>query len=185
MEISRRGFLKISASSLMASGIGISLKPVQAHAQPLKIRYTRETTTICSYCSVGCGLIISTRDEKVVNTEGDPDHPISQGTLCAKGAALYLQSVNRNRLQAPLYRAPYSSEWREVSWEWAIAKIAGNVKASRDKSFKFKNSRGEIVNRTEAIASVGSAAMDNEECFIYQKFLRSLGLVYIENQARI
>jgi len=185
MNVSRRGFLKISGTALMTSGIGLSLKPVSAHAQPLKIKYAKETTTICPYCAVGCGIIVSARNGKVINTEGDPDHPINKGSLCSKGGSIYQLSVNKNRLDKPLYRAPYATEWKEVSWEWALDKIAENVKKSRDKSFVQKNAKGQIVNRTNGIASVGSAAMDNEECFIYQKFLRALGLVYIEHQARI
>jgi formate dehydrogenase major subunit len=185
MDVTRRGFLKISGAALAASGIGISLKPVSAYAQPLKIQYAKETTTICPYCSVGCSIIVSTRNGKVVNTEGDPDSPINRGSLCTKGGSIYQMAVNKNRLGKPLYRAPFATEWKEVSWEWALDKIAENVKKSRDKSFKIKNAKGELVNRTEGIASVGSAAMDNEECFLYQKFLRGLGLVYIEHQARI
>jgi len=185
MDVSRRGFLKISSAALMASGIGINLKPVAAHAQPLKIKYAKETTTICPYCAVGCGIIVSTRGGKVINTEGDPDHPVNRGSLCSKGGSIYQLSQNKNRLDKPLYRAPYSDKWEEKSWEWMIDKIARNVKKSRDKSFVFKNEKGQVVNRTDGIASVGSAAMDNEECFIYQKLLRGLGLVYIEHQARI
>lgn len=185
MDVSRRGFLKISGAALMASGIGINLKPVSSYAQPLKIKYAKETTTICPYCAVGCGIIVSTRNGKVINTEGDPDHPINRGSLCSKGGSIYQLAVNDNRLDKPLYRAPYSSEWKAVSWEWVLDKIARNIKESRDKSFKTTNGKGQIVNRTEGIASVGSAAMDNEECFIYQKLLRGLGLVYIEHQARI
>ncbi len=185
MDVSRRGFLKISGAALMAGGVGISLKPVSAKAQPLKIRYTKEITTVCPYCSVGCGIIVSTRDGKVINTEGDPDSPINRGSLCSKGGNIYQMAVNKNRLTKPLYRAPYATEFQEVTWEWALEKIAQNVRKSRNQSFKFRNAKGEVVNRTEGIASVGSAAMDNEECFIYQKFLRGLGLVYIEHQARI
>jgi len=185
MDVTRRGFLKISGAALMAGGVGISLKPVSAQAQPMKIRYTKETTPVCPYCSVGCGIIVSTRDGKVVNTEGDPDHPISRGSLCSKGGNIYQMAVNKNRLDKPLYRAPNATEWKEVEWEWALEKIAHNIKKSRDKSFKFRNANGEVVNRTEGIASVGSAAMDNEECWLYQKFLRGLGLVYVEHQARI
>ena len=92
---------------------------------------------------------------------------------------------NKNRLDKPLYRAPFATEWKEISWEEALDKIARNIKTSRDKSFKARNEKGELVNRTDGIASVGSAAMDNEECWLYQKFLRGLGLVYIEHQARI
>jgi formate dehydrogenase major subunit len=185
MEVTRRGFLKISGFALASSGLGISLKPVSAYAQPLKIKYAKETTTICPYCSVGCSIIVSARNGKVVNTEGDPNSPINQGSLCSKGGSIYQMSVNRNRLEKPLYRAPNAAEWKEVSWEWALDKIAANVKKSRDKSFHARNGKGETVNRTDGIASVGSAAMDNEECFAYQKFLRGLGLVYIEHQARI
>jgi len=185
MDVTRRGFLKLSGTVLAASGVGISLKPVSAYAAPLKIQYAKETTTICPYCSVGCSIIVSVRNGKVVNTEGDPDSPINQGSLCSKGGSIYQMSVNENRLGKPLYRAPYATEWKEVDWEFALDKIARNIKTSRDKSFKFKNDKGETVNRTEGIASVGSAAMDLEECFVYQKFLRGLGLVYIEHQARI
>jgi formate dehydrogenase major subunit len=185
MKVTRRGFLKISGVAIITSGIGISLKPVFAHAQPLKIKYAKETTTICPYCAVGCGIIVAARKGKVINTEGDPDHPINRGSLCTKGGSIYQLSVNKNRLDKPLYRAPYSDKWEEKSWEWMIDKIAKNVKKSRDKSFTERNAKGQVVNRTDGIASVGSAAMDNEECFIYQKFLRGLGLVYIEHQARI
>jgi len=185
MDVSRRGFLKISGAVLAASGLGISLRPVSAYAQPLKIKYAKETTTICPYCSVGCSIIVSTRDGKVINTEGDPDSPINRGSLCSKGGSIYQMAVNKNRLTKPLYRAPYATEWKEVEWEWAFEKIAENIKRSRDASFKATNDKGEAVNRTEGIASVGSAAMDLEECFTYQKFLRGLGLVYIEHQARI
>ncbi|ABC78244.1 formate dehydrogenase major subunit [Syntrophus aciditrophicus SB] len=185
VDVNRRGFLKISGAVLAASGLGISLKPVSAYAQPLKIQYAKETTTICPYCSVGCSIIVSTRKGKVVNTEGDPDSPINRGSLCTKGGSIYQMANNENRLGKPLYRAPYATEWKEVDWEWALERIAKNVKTSRDKSFRAANDKGELVNRTEGIASVGSAAIDNEECFVYQKFLRGLGLVYIEHQARI
>lgn len=187
MRVTRRVFLKISGSALAAGGIGISLAPVAAHAKTLKIKYARKTTTICPYCGVGCSIIVSTTSYgKVINTEGDPASPINAGSLCSKGSSLYqLSAANPNRLQKPLYRAPYESEWQEVSWEWALDKIARNVKESRDKSFQVINDNGQEVNRTMGIASVGSAAMDNEECYLYQKFLRGLGLVYIEHQARI
>jgi formate dehydrogenase major subunit len=187
MNVTRRTFLKISGMVWATSGIGISIKPIRAYAKPLKIKYAKETTTICPYCSVGCSIIVSTTSYgKVINTEGNPNSPINAGALCSKGSALYQLSVsNPNRLQRPLYRAPFESEWKEVSWEWALDRIARNVKKSRDESFRLINDKGLSVNRTEGIASVGSAALDNEECFLYQKFLRGLGLVYIEHQARI
>lgn len=187
MDVTRRGFLKISGATALAGGLGVPLFPKAAQAQPSKILYTKETTTICPYCAVGCGIIVHTRDGKVVNTEGDPDHPINEGSLCPKGGSLSQLSydANKNRLTKPLYRAPSAKEWKEVSWDWALDKIAENIKKSRDASFMAKNEKGETVNRTDAIASVGSAALDNEECYVYQKFLRALGLVYIEHQARL
>jgi formate dehydrogenase major subunit len=187
MRITRRCFLKVSGTVLVTSGFGVSIKPVSAYAKPLKIKYAKETTTICPYCSVGCSIVISTTSYgKVINTEGDPNSPINAGALCSKGSSLYqMSSANANRLHKPLYRAPYENEWKEVTWEWALDKIARNVKKSRDDSFRLINDKGLSVNRTEGIASVGSAALDNEECFLYQKFLRGLGLVYIEHQARI
>jgi len=186
MMISRRGFLKISGATFAAGGLGLNLNPVKAYAADTKIKFAKETTTICPYCAVGCGIIVHTKNGKVVNTEGDPDHPISQGSLCSKGSSLFqLTHQNNERLTKPLYRAPKSDKWEEKSWEWVIEKIAKNVKESRDASFVTKNAKGQTVNRTDGIASVGSAAMDNEECYAYQKLLRSLGLVYIEHQARI
>jgi formate dehydrogenase major subunit len=191
--LTRRNFLKfsgITAAGLVFSQLGFDLTAAQTYAAELRtelrIKGAKETPTICCFCSVGCGILVSTdKKGKVINTEGDPDHPISEGALCAKGASSYQIAVNENRLKKVRYRAPNSTKWKEVSWEWALGKIAANIKKSRDKSFTEKNSDGKVVNRTNGIASVGSAAMDNEECWLYQKMLRSLGLVYIEHQARI
>jgi len=189
MDLSRRDFLKISGASTMGLALkelGFDVASVHAEVSPLRIAYAKETRTICPYCAVGCGIIIHSVDGKVVYTEGDPDHPINRGSLCSKGSSVYQLSANNPaRSKKPLYRAPNSSEWKEVSWEWALDKIAERIYTTREKSFMFKNDKGQTVNRTEAIASVGSAAMDNEECYIYRKFLTALGLVYIEHQARI
>ena len=189
MKITRRTFLKISgatAAGTVMGGLGFDLTPAEVYAQELRIKGAKETTSICCYCSVGCGIIVYTDAKgKVINAEGDPDHPISEGALCPKGGSSYQIAVNPNRLQKVLYRAPFSAAWKEVSWEWALNKMAANIKKSRDKSFTEKNAKGQVVNRTNGIASVGSAALDNEECWLYQKFLRSLGLVYIEHHARL
>ena len=192
MNVTRRDFIKITgvtAAGLAVSGsLGFDLSPVKAHAQMLKTKYAKETTTICCYCAVGCGAIVHTSkkgDGRVINIEGDPDHVINRGALCSKGAALAGLVENENRLLSPMYRAPYAKEWQQVSWEWAIDRIARRVKATRDASFTATNEAGQTVNRTTAIASVGSAALDNEECWTYQALMRSLGLVYIEHQARI
>ncbi len=191
MDITRRDFFKITGASAAGAaimGLGLDLKPLKSHAQTLKLRFAKETTSICCYCAVGCGVICSTGEAgagKIINIEGDPDHPVNEGALCAKGAALSQLANNDSRLTAPLYRAPYSSEWRKVSWDWALANIAERVKKTRDADFEHKNTKGQVVNRTTAIASVGSSALDNEECWLIQALMRSLGLVYIEHQARI
>jgi formate dehydrogenase major subunit len=191
MRVDRRQFIQVSgaaAAGIAVSSLGFDLKPVKAHAQMLKTQYAKETTTICCYCAVGCGAIVHTSkrgDGRVINIEGDPEHVINRGALCSKGAALKQLVENDNRITEPLYRAPGASEWRKVSWDWALSQIADRVKATRDKSFEAKNAKGQVVNRTMGIASVGSAALDNEECWIYQALMRALGLVYIEHQARI
>ena len=191
MKLNRRDFMKISgatAAGIAVSGLGFDLKPVKAHASHLKTQYARETTTICCYCGVGCGAIVHTSqrgDGRVINIEGDPDHVINQGSLCSKGASLKQLVENDRRLTDPMYRAPYSDKWQTVSWEWALSNIADRVKKTRDMGFEKTNAKNQVVNRTTQIASIGSAALDNEECWIYQALMRSLGLVYIEHQARI
>jgi formate dehydrogenase major subunit len=185
MELSRRGFLKLSGGAISASIVGVGLKPAQAYAAPLAIQYAQETLTICPYCAVGCGLIVQTSGGEVINTEGDPDHPINRGTICSKGAALYQLRHNEKRITEPMYRAKGSKEWKKVSWDWSLDQIAHKIKETRDDTFMETNAKGQVVNRTDGIASVGSAALDNEECYLFQKLLRSWGLVYIEHQARI
>ena len=201
MAVSRRDFLKISGSSVVLGSLGINLGPAKAYAQGLRIKDAKQTYTVCPYCSVGCGIIVQTKDGKVVNTEGDPDHPISEGTLCSKGASLYQVINNEKRVLKPMYRAAGATEWKEVEWDWALDEIAKRVKDTRDKSFKITSKskvkekaadgtekdveKDFVVNRTDAIAHVGSAALDNEECYMLQKLMRSWGLVYIEHQARI
>jgi len=185
MKITRREFFKFSGSGLAAAGLGVSLAPVQAKAEGLPIRYAKQTPTICPYCAVGCGIIVHTVNGSVINAEGDPDHPINAGTLCPKGSSILQLRDNTARVTRPMYRAAGAKEWKEVEWEWALDQIAARVKKSRDTSFVRKNKEGQTVNRTDGIASVGSAALDNEECYLLQKLLRSWGLVYIEHQARI
>jgi len=191
MKVNRRQFIQISGSAaagLAVSSLGFDLRPVKAHAQMLKTIYAKETTTICCYCAVGCGAIVHTSkkgDGRVINIEGDPDHVINRGALCSKGAALSQLVENNQRVTEPMYRPPYSKEWKKVSWDWALTEIAKRVKATREATFEATNANGQVVNRTGGIASVGSAALDNEECWIYQALMRAVGLTYIEHQARI
>ena len=198
MSVTRRDFFKITGSSVLALGAPALS---EASERKSKIVGATETRTICPYCSVGCGIIVHTKDGKVVNAEGDPDHPINEGTLCPKGASITQLVNNDLRVKKPMYRAPGASEWKEVEWDWTIDQIARKVKDTRDRTFKL-TSKSKVkekqpdgtdkevekeftVNRTDAIAHIGSAALDNEECYLLQKMMRSWGLVYIEHQARI
>ena len=195
MKVTRRDFLVGSgtlAGGLALSSLGIDLSPVIAYAEEMKkidkVKSAKQTTSICCYCGVGCGLVCSTdaATGKIINIEGDPEHPINEGTLCAKGAGSYqTTAANEHRLTKVLYRAPKSDKWQEKSWDWAITRIAKNIKASRDAGFITKNSKGEVVNRVENIAHMGSSNIDNEECWLITAMARSLGLVYIDHQARV
>ena len=194
MRINRREFIQISGAA--AAGLALSscagkggmIAPARDQAKALQIQDAKETTTICPYCAVGCGAIVHTSKrgkKRAINIEGDPGHVINRGTLCSKGAALRQLSENKERITQPMYRAPGAKEWKKVDWDWALTKIAKKVKETRDATFEARNAKGQVVNRTMGIASVGSAAIDNEECWIYQALLRAAGLVYIEHQARI
>ena len=192
MKLSRRDFLKLSGATtgslLLPTGAALAAK---GKTFPLH-KPIGETPTICCFCGVGCGAIVASAPGpdgklRVVNIEGDPDHPVNQGTLCSKGQALAQINldVGNKRLTKPLYRAPGSSEWEEISWEEAIERIAKKIKEARDQHFIVQDDEGRTVNRLEAIASLGGAALDNEECSLITKLMRALGLVYIEHQARI
>lgn len=187
MKISRRGFLGAAGASTLGGAVTFLGFPKTAKAADLseiKTVETKESTTICPYCGVGCGLIVSTREGKVINIEGDPDHPINEGSLCSKGSALFQVAVNERRLKKVKYRAPGSSNWEEKSWDWTLSEIAKRVKKTRDASFIQKED-DKIVNRTNGIACLGGAALDTEECYLLSKFARSLGITYLEHQARI
>ena len=195
MELTRRGFLKLSGAStagfLLFKGAG--WKKVLGYS-PIPLRKKiGETTTICCYCAVGCGAIAAADGGRVVNIEGDPEHPINEGTLCSKGQALsQFHTVNGEdnprRLTKPLYRASGASDWEEVSWDWAIDTVAERIKTTRDNNWISTIDVGGTtynVNRTDAIAEFGGGELDNEECYLLVKMARALGLVYIEHCARI
>ncbi len=186
-KISRRLFFQQGAFTLgtVISIFALPSKSALAHNNEFKTIRTKESTTICPYCGVGCGMIVSVRDGKVINIEGDPDHPINLGSLCSKGAALYQVANNELRLSKVKYRAPGANSWEEKSWDWTIERIAEKIKGTRDATFQLKDKDGLTINRTEGIACLGGAALDNEECYSYSKFARSLGVVYLEHQARI
>jgi len=184
MKLSRRAFLK---SSAMATG-GLLLPAGAAAARVPKFPIHKrigEVPTICTYCAVGCGQIVATQGGRVVNIEGDPDHPINQGSLCSKGLAAYQVTSSPRRLTKPLYRAPGSDKWEEKNWDWALDQIAQRIKKTRDDHWTAQAASGTTVNRTEAIAFLGGSQNTNEECYLWVKALRAMGLVYIEHQARI
>lgn len=193
MELSRRDFLKAGGAGLGGIVIWQALgsdKKAFPKDIPLRKAVIGEWSTICCYCSVGCGAVVAASGNMVVNLEGDPDHPINQGALCPKGQAL-LQihnvdgAINPYRLTKPLYRAPGASDFTEISWDEAIERVAARVKQTRDRTFIKTDSNGKTVNRTEAIGSLGGGELDNEECYILSKMDRALGLVYIEHCARL
>jgi len=187
MKISRRKFLGTAG----AAAVGGVLTPwnVSAMGNPTVISATDlegavKTTSICPFCAVGCGLTVYQKNGKIVNIEGDSDHPINEGTLCSKGNAVYQVANSPGRLQKVLYRSPGSSKWEEKSWGWVLPRIAQRIKQTRDQTF-LKSEDNQVVNRTEGIASLGGAALDNEECYLLSKFMRGLGVTYLEHQARI
>ena len=194
MEITRRGFLALSGAvgSQAALGAFGLMGPVKAYADELskanKVKASKQFTTVCAYCSCGCGLICSVdyMTGKIFNIEGDPENPINEGSLCAKGAGFFdLTEANKHRLRKVQYRAPYSDKWEEKDWDWALNRIARLTKDARDKDFVVTNEKGELVNRTESVAHLGSSNIDNEECWLISMSVRSMGLVYIDHQARV
>ncbi len=146
----------------------------------------RVGTSICPYCAVGCGQLVYARGNQVIHVEGDPRNPINQGTLCPKGSATFGWMVNPNRLTTVKYRAPYSDHWEERPLDWAMERIAQLVKQTRDETFVARLPDGTTVNHTMALAALGGATLDCEENYLIKKLYGGgLGMVWIENQARV
>ena len=188
MKCDRRKFLKMTGvgiAGLTLGQFGVNLSPVAAYAAGFKIQGAREVVTVCPFCSVSCHIIAYVRDGELVSTEGDPDYPINEGSLCAKGAAMFTMTKSEHRLHKPLYRAPYSDKWEEKDWDWTLERIAERVKETRDKDFIHKNAKGQIVNRLESMFLLGTSHADNEECALAHQAMRSLGVVHMDHQARI
>ena len=191
--LSRRAFLQSSiAGGAVLSAFGFDVAPVLAQAKTLKISRTSETRSTCPYCSVSCGVIIHTLGDRaknavpqVIHVEGDPDHPINRGTLCPKGASLQQDILNERRLVKPQVRRPASDHWEEIDWTTAVDEIARRIKTTRDATFIATDSRGRTVNRCESIAWAGGCTDTNELNYLVVKTMRSLGVVGLENQARV
>lgn len=188
MNVTRRQFLKLSgamAATLAVVELGFDDLKAKASAKQFKIAKLKPTPTICPYCAVGCGILVYSNEKDVVYTEGDPDHPINEGTLCSKGTTVRQVYTSDRRVKKPMYRAPGSDKWEEKEWDWTLNKIAEKMKETRDRTF-ITNENGMTVNKTEAIACMGGAALDNEETYLLSKLMRAgMGLTYIEHQARI
>jgi formate dehydrogenase major subunit len=190
MELSRREFLKASGVGMGGIFLLGALNPDVALASPAKMlplkKKIGEKSTICPYDASGCGFVVAAENGKVVNIEGDPDHPINRGAGCAKGQTIrQLSADNPWRLSKVLYRRPGGTDWEEQTWDWAINTIARRIKDTRDASFIEMDSSGNVVNRTETVANLGGSALDNEECYLLAKLTRALGVVYLEHHARI
>ena len=193
MNLTRRDFLKISAvGGVGATVLGFDLAPAYAQMRELKIARATETRSTCPYCSVSCGVIIYTLGDKaknvtsqVVHVEGDPDHPINRGTLCPKGSSIQQEILNPRRLTKPQVRRPGSDHWEDISWDAAIDEIGHRVKKTRDETFVETDEQGQMANRCEGIAFTGGCTDTNEFNYLVVKSMRSLGVCYIENQARV
>jgi formate dehydrogenase major subunit len=191
MEISRRDVLRLSVAGgtgtalggLIASGV--NLAPVVAQAQQLRIRDAKVTPSVCPFCAVGCATLVHTVDGKIVNIEGDPRSPHNEGTLCPKGAATFQLHINPNRPTRVLHRAPGAADWEVWDLNKAMDRVAELVKKTRDETFIERISNGKLVNATTSIFSLGGATLDDEWNHLHQKLMRGLGIVAIENQARI
>ena len=193
METSRRNFLKVAGlGGAAATMFGFDLKPVYAAVRELKISRATETRSTCPYCAVSCGVLIYTLGDKaknvtpqVIHVEGDPDHPINRGTLCPKGASLEQDILNDRRLLKPQVRRPGGTDWEDIPWDQALDEIAAWTKKTRDATFVEKDASGKTVNRCEGIAFTGGCTDTNEFNYLVVKSMRSLGVCYLENQARV
>ena len=186
---SRRDFLRTGVRGGFTFGgllgLGLDLRAAQEEVRQSRIAGAREVPSVCPYCAVGCGQLVHVRNGAIINIEGNPESPISQGTLCPKGAATYQLVVNPNRVTKVWHRAPGATEWDKTKdLEWAMNRIAVLTKQTRDASFAATR-EGKRVNHTLKIASLGGATMDNEWNYLQCKLMRALGVVQIENQARI
>ncbi len=195
MAFSRRQFLKLSASGIGATSLtalGFSPSRVLADVRTSKLARTTETRSTCPYCSVSCGVILYTLGDRaknaraeIVHVEGDPDHPVSRGSLCPKGAAILDFVRSPNRLRFPEYRAPGASRFERVTWDWALDEIAKRMKADRDASFVARNAAGVTVNRWATTGFLAGCATSNETGYLTHKVIRALGMTALDNQARI
>ncbi len=195
MKVSRRQFFRICSAGIGASGLaamGYSTAFAAEQAREFKLARTTETRNTCPYCSVGCGILMYGMGDRaknaksaIIHIEGDPDHPVNRGTLCPKGAGLLEFVHSPDRLKYPEVREPGSSEWKRIGWDEAFDRIAKLMKADRDANFELKNKDGATVNRWPTFGVLAASASSNESGALTGKFVRSLGVLNFDNQARV
>jgi formate dehydrogenase major subunit len=194
-ELTRRQLLKAGAGSAglalipLANPLGFDLREAKKIQTDFRLSGAKEVHSICPYCAVGCSLIAYTKEvngkTQLLQIEGDPDSPVNEGRLCPKGATAMQLATSSRRVEKPLYRAPGTGKWEEKSWDFMLDKLAKNIKSSRDNTFVARDANGNLVNRTEGVAFAGGAAFSSEEGYFATKLMRSLGVVHIEQQARV
>jgi formate dehydrogenase major subunit len=195
MDMNRRQFFRVSGAGLAASSLvalGFSPTAALAETRNFKLARATETRNTCPYCSVGCGIVMYSLGDKaknvtssIIHIEGDPDHPVNRGTLCPKGAGLLDFVHSPNRLKYPEIREPGATEWKRVSWDEAMSRVAKLMKADRDANFQATNAAGLTVNRWTSTGMLAASASSNETGYITHKVMRSLGMLVFDNQARV
>lgn len=195
IDVNRRQFLKLTAAGLGSSSaamLGFAPGAALAEVRAYKLTRATEVRNTCPYCSVGCGLLMYSLGDRaknakpeIIHIEGDPDHPVNRGTLCPKGAALLDFVHSPNRLKYPEYRAPGSNQWQRISWNDAFARIARLMKDDRDRNLTTQTADGLTVNRWLTTGLLAASASSNESGYITGKFVRSLGMLAVDNQARV
>jgi len=192
-EISRRDFIRagaLGAGAAGLTGLGFDLASAVEVRQSLRIAGAKEVHSLCPYCAVGCGLVAYTRQDaqgrvQLLQIEGDPDSPVNEGRLCPKGATAMQLAISSRRVAEPLYRAPGSDRWEPLGWDAMLDRLAQRIKDSRDATFVIQDGNGNVVNRCEGIAFAGGAAFSSEEGYFATKVMRALGVVHLEQQARV
>ena len=191
-EVTRRDFLKVGAASAAVgiTSLGFDVAAAVQVKQGFRIEGAKEAHSLCPYCAVGCSILAYTKqdasgDTRLLQIEGNPDSPVNEGRLCPKGATSMQLAVSNRRVAKPLYRAPGSDTWQEIDWERMLDRLAQHVKESRDATFVTQDSEGRTVNRCEGVAFAGGATFSSEEGYFATKLMRALGVVHLEQQARV
>ena len=188
--VSRRDLLRLTfrgVGGLTLAGL-VDVPAARAATDSMKLSQVSEFTTSCNFCSCGCGMVATVRDGKLITMEGDVDHIVSRGSLCVKGISMFATHASPKRLSKPLYRAPGSDHWVDISWDDAVERVAQKIRKTRDATWIATEKVRDAdvpVNRTDAIGFLGGAQNTNEECYLFQKAARLLGLAYVEHQARL